>query len=36
MCVPCDLLQEIMYRAAKFVAHARKLTLDLGRNFNWL
>jgi hypothetical protein len=26
-------LQEIMYRAAKFVAHARKLTLDFGRNF---
>lgn len=26
-------LQEIMYRAAKFVAHARKLVLDFGRNF---
>lgn len=26
-------LQEIMYRAAKFVAHARKLILDFGRNF---
>ena len=26
-------LQEVMYRAAKFVAHARKLTLDFGRNF---
>jgi hypothetical protein len=25
-------LQEIMYRAAKFVAHARKLVLDFGRN----
>ncbi len=24
-------LQEIMYRAAKFVAHARRLTLDFGR-----
>lgn len=26
-------LQEIMYRAAKFVAHARRLVLDFGRNF---
>jgi hypothetical protein len=26
-------LQEIMYRAAKFVAHARALILDFGRNF---
>jgi hypothetical protein len=26
-------LQEIMYRAAKFVAHARRLILDFGRNF---
>lgn len=26
-------LQEIMYRAAKFVAHARKLILDFGRGF---
>ena len=26
-------LQEIMYRAAKFVAHARSLLLDFGRNF---
>ena len=26
-------LQEIMYRAAKFVAHARKLVLDFGRGF---
>jgi hypothetical protein len=25
-------LQEIMYRAAKFVAHARRLMLDFGRN----
>ena len=25
-------LQEIMYRAAKFVAHARRLVLDFGRN----
>jgi len=25
-------LQEIMYRAAKFVAHAKKLVLDFGRN----
>jgi hypothetical protein len=25
-------LQEIMYRAAKLVAHARRLTLDFGRN----
>lgn len=24
-------LQEIMYRAAKFVAHARRLLLDFGR-----
>ena len=24
---------EIMYRAAEFVAHARKLALDCGRNF---
>jgi hypothetical protein len=26
-------LQEIMYRAAKFVAHARRLILDFGRGF---
>ena len=26
-------LQEIMYRAAKFVAHARRLVLDFGRGF---
>jgi hypothetical protein len=26
-------LQELMYRAAKFVAHARKLILDFGRGF---
>jgi hypothetical protein len=26
-------LQEIMYRAAKFVEHARRLVLDFGRNF---
>lgn len=26
-------LQEIMYRAAKFVAHARRRVLDFGRNF---
>ncbi len=26
-------LQEIMYRAAKFVEHARRLILDFGRNF---
>lgn len=26
-------LQEIMYRAAKFVAHARRLVLDFGRHF---
>lgn len=26
-------LQEIMYRAAKFVAHARQLVLDFGRGF---
>lgn len=26
-------LQEIMYRAAKFVEHARSLVLDFGRNF---
>jgi hypothetical protein len=26
-------LQEIVYRAAKFVEHARKLVLDFGRNF---
>ena len=26
-------LQEIMYRAAKFAAHARKRVLDFGRNF---
>jgi len=26
-------LQEVMYRAAKFVAHARRLILDFGRNF---
>lgn len=26
-------LQEIMYRAAKFVEHARGLVLDFGRNF---
>ena len=25
------MLQEIMYRAAKFVAHARRLVLDFGR-----
>jgi hypothetical protein len=26
-------LQEIIYPGARFVAHARKLVLDLGRNF---
>jgi len=26
-------LQELMYRAAKFVEHARRLVLDFGRNF---
>ncbi len=26
-------LQEIMYRAAKFVEHARRLVLDFGHNF---
>ncbi len=26
-------LQEVMYRAAKFVEHARRLILDFGRNF---